>query len=56
MMLMAGANSAWCAKQLGRHPRCSSFRVYSKRIKGADRGKELAKVEEFIAKQTATKR
>lgn len=55
IMLMAGANPAWCAKQLG-HSVEMFFRVYSKWIEGADRGKELAKVERFLtATRTATK-
>lgn len=55
IMLMAGANPAWCAKQLG-HSAEMFFRVYSKWIEGGDRGKEMAKVEQFIATPTATKR
>lgn len=56
IMLMAGANPAWCAKQLGHSPEMF-WRVYSKWIDGADRGKELAKVESFLtATRTATKR
>lgn len=55
IMLMAGANPAWCAKQLG-HSVQMFFRVYSKWIEGADRGREMAKVEQFLtATQTATK-
>lgn len=55
IMLMAGANPAWCAKQLGHSPEMF-WRVYSKWIDGADRGKELAKVEQFLtATGTATK-
>jgi integrase len=56
IMLMAGANPAWCAKQLGHSPEMF-WRVYSKWIEGADRGKELAKVEHFLtATGTATKK
>lgn len=55
IMLMAGANPAWCAKQLGHSPEMF-WRVYSKWIEGADRGKELAKVESFLTDtRTATK-
>lgn len=56
IMLMAGANPAWCAKQLGHSPEMF-WRVYSKWIDGADKGKELAKVERFLtATGTATKK
>lgn len=46
MLLMAGANPAWAAKQLG-HSVEMFLRTYSKWIVGADRGSELAKVEAF---------
>jgi integrase len=55
IMLMAGANPAWCAKQLG-HSVEMFFRVYSKWIDGADRGKELAKVERFLTATGTTTR
>lgn len=56
IMLMAGANPAWCAKQLG-HSVEMFLRVYSKWIIGADKGMELAKVERFLtATGTATKK
>lgn len=48
MMLMAGINHAWAAKQHG-HSIEMFLRSYSKWIDGDDRGKELEKMEELIA-------
>lgn len=48
LLLMAGAKPAWAAAQLG-HSLDMFLRRYSKWIPGADRGEELAKVEQFTA-------
>lgn len=46
--LMAGANIAWIAKQLGNSPEVCS-RVYAKWIDGADRSRENNKLAQFMA-------
>jgi integrase len=46
--LMAGANIAWIAKQLGNSPEVCS-RVYAKWIDGADRSRENNKLAQFLA-------
>jgi len=48
IMLMAGSNPAWAAKQLG-HSIEMFLRTYSKWIDGDDKGKELSKIEELIS-------
>lgn len=46
MLLMAGANPAWAADQLG-HSVETFLRIYARWIRRQDRGRELAKVEAF---------
>jgi integrase len=48
MCLMAGANPAWVARQLGHASSKMLFEVYSKWIEGADKGLERGKVEAWI--------
>ena len=48
MCLMAGANPAWVARQLGHASSKMLFEVYSRWIEGADKGLERAKVEAWI--------
>lgn len=47
--LMAGANPAWVARQLGHASSKMLFEVYSRWIEGADKGLERGKVEAWIA-------
>lgn len=47
LMLMAGNNPAWAAKQLG-HSIEMFLRTYSRWIDGEDKGKELSKIEQLI--------
>lgn len=53
MLLMAGANPAWAAKQLG-HSLQVFLRVYAKWIDGKASQIELAKVERFTAADDST--
>lgn len=46
VLLMADANLAWAARQMG-HSKAMFEKRYARWIKGADRGAELAKVEAF---------
>jgi integrase len=48
MCLMAGANPAWVARQLGHASSKMLFEVYSRWIEGADKGLERGKVEAWI--------
>lgn len=54
ILLMAGANPAWAAGQLG-HSVETFLRIYARWIRGNDRGRELAKVEEFTGQFTGQK-
>lgn len=59
LALMAGVNPAWIARQLGHANAQMLFRVYSKWIEGADKGKELAKLNAALGEpgeQKATRR
>ncbi len=49
--LMAGANPAYIARQMGHKNAKMIFTVYAKWIDGADRGREKAKLEAAIAKK-----
>lgn len=55
ILLMSGAKPSWAAAQLG-HSLDMFLRVYSKWIPGADRGEELAKVEQFTGGAAANPR
>lgn len=46
--LMAGANPAWVARQLGHASSKMLFEVYSRWIEGADKGLERSKVESWL--------
>ena len=48
MCLMAGADPAWVARQLGHASSKDVFEVYSRWIEGADKGLERGKVEAWI--------
>ncbi len=54
--LMAGANPAWVARQLGHASSKMFFEVYSRWIEGADKGLERGKVEAWIRPQLNTRR
>jgi integrase len=54
--LMAGANPAWVARQLGHSSSKMFFEVYSRWIEGADKGLERGKVEAWIAPQLGSRR
>lgn len=54
MLLMAGVNPAYVARQLGHANAQMVFRVYAKWIDGADRGRELAKLEANLVALAAT--
>lgn len=56
LCLMAGANPAWVARQLGHASSKMLFEVYSRRIEGADKGLERRKVEAWIGPQLVHKR
>lgn len=56
LCLMAGANPAWVAKQMGHKSTKMFFETYSRWIEGADKGLEKGKVEAAIAQQMARKR
>lgn len=51
MCLMAPANPAWVARQLGHKSLKMFFEVYSRWIDGADKGAERGRVEAFIRPQ-----
>lgn len=51
MLLMAGANPAWAAKQMGHSPQVF-LKIYARWIDGKASGLELAKVERFTGKST----
>jgi integrase len=51
LALMAGANPAWVARQLGHRSTKMLYEVYSKWIDGADKGLERGKVEAWIGPQ-----
>lgn len=48
MNLMAGANPYWVSKQMGHASLEMTLKVYSKWIKGADHGREIAKLGAFL--------
>ena len=50
MMLMAGSNPAWAAKQLG-HSIEVFLKTYSKWMDSNDKGKELSKMEKMLAEK-----
>ena len=52
LCLMAGANPAWVARQLGHVSSKMLFEVYSKWIDGADKGRERDRVEAFVKRPT----
>lgn len=54
--LMHGANPAWVAKQLGHSSVTMTFKHYAKWISGADRGRELAKIDEAFGAMLGAKR
>jgi integrase len=54
--LMAGANPAWVARQLGHASSKMFFEVYSRWIEGADKGLERGKVEAWIRPQSNGRR
>jgi len=54
--LMAGANPAWVARQLGHASSKMLFEVYSKWIEGADKGLERGKVEAWIGPRLGGRR
>jgi len=56
MCLMAGANPAWVARQLGHSSSKMFFEVCSRRIEGADKGLERGKVEAWIGPQLGSRR
>ena len=56
MCLMAGANPAWVARQLGHASSKMLFDVYSRWIEGADKGLERGKVESWIGPKASGRR
>ena len=56
LCLMAGANPAWVACQLGHTSSKMLFEVYSKWIDGADKAAERGRVEAFTGAQLGHKR
>jgi integrase len=52
LMLMAGSNPAWAAKQLG-HSIKMFLETYSRWIDGDDKGRELSKMEHLLASKTS---
>lgn len=56
LCLMASANPAWVAKQMGHISTKMFFETYSRWIEGADKGLEKGKVEAAIGQQMARKR
>ena len=55
MMLMAGCNPAWVARQLGHKSTKMLYEVYARWIDGADKGLERAKAEAWIVPQMSRK-
>lgn len=55
MMLMAGCNPAWVARQLGHRSTKMLYEVYARWIDGADKGLERAKAEAWIVPQMSRK-
>lgn len=53
LCLHAGNTPAWAARQLG-HSVEMFYRVYSKWIDGADKGKERSKMDSFLSSSTGT--
>lgn len=51
MMLMAGCNPSWVARQLGYKSTKMLYEVYARWIDGADKGLERAKAEAWIVPQ-----
>lgn len=49
--LKAGANPAYIARQMGHKNAKMLFQVYAKWIDGADRGREMAKIEEMLGQK-----
>jgi integrase len=52
LMLMAGSNPAWAAKQLG-HSIKMFLDTYSRWIDGDDKGRELLKMEHLLVSKTS---
>ena len=48
MNLMAGANPMWLARQMGHSNMQMLLTTYAKWIDGADRKKEVSKIEEYF--------
>jgi integrase len=56
LCLMAGANPAWVAKQMGHTSTKMFFETYSRWIEGADKGLEKGKVEATLRPRSDRKR
>ena len=48
MAIMAGASPIYVARQMGNGPRIV-FKHYARRIEAADRGRERAKIDKYLA-------
>lgn len=55
MCLMAGANPAWVARQMGHKSLKMFFEVYARWIDRADKGLEKARMDAATAMKTAKK-